>query len=66
MKIQRKEKADLSNGFVELSYTPALKEWRILRGFSEWAREPDIFRGDKKEMENQFELIVRDDLMDIG
>ena len=64
MVIQCKGKETLSDGFVELSYTPALKEWRVLRGFSEWMREPEIFRGNKKEMELEFESIILDDLTD--
>ena len=64
MKIQLKGKEHLSDGFVELSYTPALREWRVLRGFSEWSREPEIFRGVKKDMEKQFEGIIFDDLLD--
>ena len=64
MKIQLKGKEHLSDGFVELSYTPALREWRVLRGFSEWMREPEIFRGVKKDMEKQFEGIIFDDLLD--
>ena len=64
MKIQLKGKEHLSDGFVELSYTPALREWRVLKGFSEWMREPEIFRGVKKDMEKQFEGIIFDDLLD--
>uniref|UniRef100_A0A6M3Y2E6 Uncharacterized protein n=1 Tax=viral metagenome TaxID=1070528 RepID=A0A6M3Y2E6_9ZZZZ len=65
MEFQNKGHIELSDGFVELTYIPALREWRVLRGFSEWMREPEIYHGTKKEMVLTLDEIARDNILDV-
>ena len=65
MKFIIKEEYQLSTAqFVEVTYVPALKEWRLLITGQYEFDPPEIYRGDKKYITDMYTKIIKNDVLE--
>lgn len=67
MKFITKFEDTLSSGqIVEVTYIPALKEWRLLIGGRNNFDPPEIYKGNKNFITNLCTEIIKNDVLDIS